>query len=171
MVWIQNYPLYLPISHILYAYTGSKKFLRLSYSGDTRPALFIRKFISSMSKIFLTLGAVNAFLCVGLGAFGAHGLKQRLSVEMLAVYQTGVQYHFYHALGLVGVGLMLLHYPTSKPMRVSGWLMLAGIVLFSLSLYTLSLTGIRGLGAITPFGGVAFLSAWAMLAYGAWTAK
>jgi uncharacterized membrane protein YgdD (TMEM256/DUF423 family) len=124
-----------------------------------------------MSRIFLTLGAVNAFLCVALGAFGAHGLKQRLSAEMLAVYQTGVQYHFYHALGLIAVGVMLLHYPASKPMRTSGWLMLAGIVLFSVSLYALSLSGVRGLGVITPFGGVAFLCAWAMLAYGTWTAK
>ena len=124
-----------------------------------------------MSRIFLTLGAANAFLCVALGAFGAHGLKQRLSAEMLAVYQTGVQYHFYHALGLIMVGMVLLHYPASKPARTSGWLMLAGIVLFSVSLYALSLSGVRGLGAITPFGGVAFLSAWALLAYGAWTAK
>lgn len=124
-----------------------------------------------MARTFLTLGAVNAFFCVVLGAFGAHGLKQRLSAEMLAVYQTGVQYHFYHSLALVGVGLMLLHYPASKPMRLSGWLMLAGIVLFSVSLYVLSLTGMRGLGVITPFGGVSFLSAWALLAYGAWTAK
>lgn len=145
---------------------------RVSYGIGCQLAGFLhQEYIFSMSRIFLTLGAVNAFLCVALGAFGAHGLKQRLSVEMLAVYQTGVQYHFYHALGLVGVGLMLLHYPASKPMRLSGWLMLAGIVLFSVSLYALSLTGIRGLGAITPLGGVAFLSAWAMLAYGAWTAK
>ena len=119
-----------------------------------------------MSRIFLSLGAVNAFLCVGLGAFGAHGLKQRLSADMLAVYQTGVQYHFYHALGLIAVGLILLHYPESKPVALSGWLMLTGIVLFSVSLYALSLTGVRGLGVITPFGGVAFLSAWALLAYG-----
>ena len=85
---------------------------------------------------------------------------------MLAVYQTGVQYHFYHALGLIAVGLILLHYPASKPVALSGWLMLTGIVLFSVSLYALSLTGVRGLGVITPFGGVAFLSAWALLAYG-----
>ena len=122
-------------------------------------------------RIFLTLGAVNAFLCVALGAFGAHGLKQRLSTDMLAVYQTGVQYHFYHALGLIAVGLMLLHFPTSRLVAFSGWLMLTGIVLFSVSLYVLSLTGIRGLGVITPFGGVAFLSAWALLAYGAWVAR
>lgn len=117
------------------------------------------------------LGAINAFLCVAFGAFGAHGLKQRLTADMLAVYQTGVQYHFYHALGLVAVGLMLLHFPASKPLALSGWLMLAGIALFSVSLYALSLTGIRGLGAITPLGGVAFLSGWALFAYGAWTAK
>ena len=117
------------------------------------------------------LGAINAFLCVAFGAFGAHGLKQRLSVDMLAVYQTGVQYHFYHALGLIVVGLVLFHLPKSRPVVLSGWLMLTGIVLFSVSLYALSLTGIRGLGMVTPFGGVAFLSAWALLAYGVWTAK
>lgn len=124
-----------------------------------------------MPKTFLMLGAINAFLCVAFGAFGAHGLKQRLSVDMLAVYQTGVQYHFYHALGLIVVGLVLLHLPKSRPVVLSGWLMLTGIVLFSVSLYALSLTGIRGLGMITPFGGVAFLSAWALLAYGVWAAK
>src|SRR5688500_8839603 len=124
-----------------------------------------------MSRTFIMLGAINAFLCVAFGAFGAHGLKQRLAADMLTVYQTGVQYHFYHALGLVLVGLMLLHFPASKPMVLSGWLMLAGIVLFSVSLYALSLTGIRGLGVITPLGGVAFLSGWALLAYGAWTGK
>jgi uncharacterized membrane protein YgdD (TMEM256/DUF423 family) len=124
-----------------------------------------------MARIFLALGAVNAFLCVVLGAFGAHGLKQKLTPDMLAVYQTGVQYHFYHALGLLAVGLMLMHFPASKPIKWSGWLMLGGIVLFSLSLYTLSLTGIRGLGAITPLCGVSFLSGWAVLAYGVWVSK
>lgn len=119
-----------------------------------------------MPRIFLMLGAINAFLCVAFGAFGAHGLKQRLSAEMLAVYQTGVQYHFYHSLGLIIVGLVLLHIPKSKPVLLSGWLMLGGIILFSISLYALSLTGIRALGAITPLGGIAFLSAWLLLAYG-----
>src|SRR6185312_17057685 len=95
----------------------------------------------TMAKIYLLLAVLNGALAVVLGAFGAHGLKQRLSADMLAVYQTGVQYHFYHALGLVAVGVMLLHYPASKPMRTSGWLMLAGIVLFSVSLYALSLSG------------------------------
>ncbi len=117
------------------------------------------------------LGAINAFLCVAFGAFGAHGLKLRLSADMLAVYQTGVQYHFYHALGLIVVGLVLLHFPKSRSVALSGWLMLAGIVLFSVSLYALSLTGIRELGVITPLGGIAFLSAWALLAYGVRAAK
>jgi uncharacterized membrane protein YgdD (TMEM256/DUF423 family) len=124
-----------------------------------------------MPKTFLLLGAINAFLCVAIGAFGAHGLKDKLSADMLAVYQTAVQYHFYHALGLVTVGLVLLHFPESRPVAWSGWIMLAGIVLFSGSLYVLSLTGLRWLGAITPLGGVAFLLAWALLAYGAWDAK
>lgn len=119
-----------------------------------------------MPRIFLMLGAINAFLCVAFGAFGTHGLKLRLSADMLTVYQTGVQYHFYHALGLIMVGLVLLHFPKSRTVVLSGWLMLAGIVLFSVSLYALSLTGIRELGAITPLGGMAFLSAWILLAYG-----
>ena len=119
-----------------------------------------------MPRIFLMLGAINAFLCVAIGAFGAHGLKQMLSAKMLIVYQTGVQYHFYHSLGLIIVGLVLLHFPKSKPILLSGWLMLGGIVLFSTSLYALSLTEIRALGAITPLGGIAFLSAWLLLAYG-----
>ena len=116
-----------------------------------------------MSRIFLTLGAVNAFLCVALGAFGAHGLKRTLSPDMLAVYQSGVQYHFYHALGILAVGFMLAHYPGSRSAKLSGWLMLAGILLFSVSLYALSLTGMRALGAITPLGGVAFLVAWVLM--------
>ena len=124
-----------------------------------------------MPRIFLMLGAINAFLCVAFGAFGAHSLKQNLSVDMLAVYQTGVQYHFYHSLGLIVIGLVLLHFPKSRYILLSGWLMLAGIVLFSTSLYALSLTEIRALGAITPFGGIAFLSAWLLLAYGVKTTK
>lgn len=124
-----------------------------------------------MPKTFLTLGAINAFLCVALGAFGAHGLKQSLTSDMLSVYQTGVQYHFYHAFGLIMVGLLLLHFSKSRLITLSGWLMLAGIALFSVSLYVLSLTGIKALGMITPFGGVAFLSAWALLAFGIWKEK
>ena len=124
-----------------------------------------------MPRTFLMIGSINALLCVAFGAFGAHGLKQRLTTDMLAVYQTGVQYHFYHALGLILIGLVLFHLPKSKHLVRSGWLMVVGIVLFSVSLYALSLTGIRGLGMVTPFGGVAFLSAWGLFAYGVSTAK
>ena len=114
-------------------------------------------------KYFLILGAVNAFLAVGLGAFGAHGLKARLSLDMLGVYQTGVQYHFYHALGLLLVGMLVSQWPTEGLIKIAGWVMFAGIVIFSGSLYLLSITGIRGLGAITPIGGLAFLVAWLLL--------
>jgi uncharacterized membrane protein YgdD (TMEM256/DUF423 family) len=124
-----------------------------------------------MPKTFLILGAINAFLCVALGAFGAHGLKHMLSADMLDVYHIGVQYHFYHSLGLILVGLVLLHFTSAKLVKLSGWLMLTGIILFSVSLYFLSLTGIRGLAMITPFGGIAFLSAWTLFAYGIWQQK
>ena len=116
-----------------------------------------------MSKIFLILGSINAFLCVGLGAFGAHGLKAKLSEEMMKVYQTGVYYHFFHALGLFAVGFSLLHFPQAVLMKYAGWLMLLGILLFSGSLYALSITGIKILGAITPFGGLSFLIAWLLM--------
>lgn len=124
-----------------------------------------------MPKTFLSLGAINAFLCVALGAFGAHGLKHSLSADMLAVFQTGVQYHFYHALALIMIGLLLLHFTKSKLIIISGWLMLVGIILFCGSLYVLSLTGMRGLGMVAPFGGLSLLSAWALLATGIWKAK
>ncbi|MDH3693924.1 MAG: DUF423 domain-containing protein [Gammaproteobacteria bacterium] len=115
-------------------------------------------------KLFILLGSLNATLVVMLGAFGAHGLKARLSQEMLAVFQTGVQYHFYHALGLFAVAFVASQFPDSTLVKWSGWTMLAGIVLFSGSLYILSLSGIRWLGAITPLGGLAFIVAWCLLA-------
>ena len=114
------------------------------------------------AKIFLILGGVNAALVVLLGAFGAHALKARLSVDMLAVYQTGVHYHLFHALGLLVVGLVATQISDSAYLRWSGWLMLIGIVLFSGSLYVLSTSGLRWLGAITPFGGVSFIAAWVL---------
>jgi uncharacterized membrane protein YgdD (TMEM256/DUF423 family) len=116
------------------------------------------------AKVFLILGSVNAALVVLLGAFGAHALKARLPAEMLAVYQTGVHYHLFHALGLLAAGLVATQIPDSAYLRWSGWLMLAGIVLFSGSLYLLSVSGLRWLGMITPFGGVAFIVAWMLLA-------
>ena len=124
-----------------------------------------------MPKTFLILGILNMVLCIALGAFGAHGLKQFLSADMLSVYHTGVQYHFYHAFGIIVIGLLLLHFPKSRLMPVSGWLMMVGIVLFSFSLYALSVTGTKALGMITPFGGVSFLTAWILLAYAIWKEK
>src|SRR3990172_4441975 len=112
------------------------------------------------AKVFLILGGFNAALVVLLGAFGAHGLKARLSAEMLAVYQTGVHYHLFHALGLIAVGLVATQIPASAYLKWSGWLMLVGIILFSGSLYVLSVSGLRWLGMVTPFGGVAFMAAW-----------
>lgn len=110
-------------------------------------------------------------ICIVLGAFGAHGLKRILSADMLAVYQVGIQYHFFHAIGILIIGLLLLHFPNSRLIPVSGWLMISGVILFSLSLYILSLTGINSLGVITPFGGISFLTAWALLAYSIWKEK
>ena len=118
--------------------------------------------MSPTAKLLLTLGGINAALVVMLGAFGAHGLKARLSVDMLAVYQTGVHYHLFHALGLLVVGLVATQISDSTYLRWSGWLMLVGIVLFSGSLYVLSVTGLRWLGAITPFGGISFIIAWVL---------
>jgi uncharacterized membrane protein YgdD (TMEM256/DUF423 family) len=116
--------------------------------------------MSPTAKLFLILGGINAALVVMLGAFGAHGLKARMTAEMLAVYQTGVHYHLFHALGLLAVGIVALHIVDSVYLKWAGWLMLAGIILFSGSLYVLSLSGLRWLGMVTPFGGLAFIAAW-----------
>jgi uncharacterized membrane protein YgdD (TMEM256/DUF423 family) len=121
-----------------------------------------------MGRWFITAAAVSGFLAVAIGAFGAHGLKQRLSPDLMAVYQTGVQYHFWHTLALLAVGIMLSVGLQNRWLVASGGLFAGGIVLFSGSLYLLALTGIRGLGAITPLGGLLWLVAWACLAYGSW---
>lgn len=99
-----------------------------------------------------------------MGAFGAHGLKTIISPEMLTVYQTGVTYQMYHALGLIGVALIHRQAPDSKLLHWAGWLMFAGILLFSGSLYALALLNHTWLGMITPFGGVCFLAAWLLIA-------
>jgi len=105
------------------------------------------------------------FVAVGAGAFGAHALRARLGPELLAVWQTAVQYHFWHALGLFGVGVLLRLEPDRRGLAAAGWLLVCGIALFSGSLYVMALTGVRALGAVTPFGGVALLAAWATLAW------
>jgi uncharacterized membrane protein YgdD (TMEM256/DUF423 family) len=112
------------------------------------------------ARLFLFLGAVFAALAVVLGAFGAHALKTRLPANLLEVYHTAVQYHFWHALGLLAVGIALQQLPDAGWLRAAGWLLTAGIVLFCGSLYLLALTGVRWLGAVTPLGGTAFILGW-----------
>ncbi len=119
-----------------------------------------------MGKVFIVLGAINGFLSVALGAFGAHGLRSQISTHMLTVFQTGVQYQMYHALALLFIGLWAERNPGLRYINWSGGLLLAGILLFSGSLYLLAITGTRSLGVITPFGGICFLSGWVVLAAG-----
>lgn len=114
-------------------------------------------------KLFIILGAINAFLSVALGAFGAHALKAMVEPYYLGIWETGVQYQMYHALGLLVIGVLAGKLKSSSLLSTSGWLMLTGIVLFSGSLYVLTLTKISILGAITPIGGVAFLTAWILI--------
>ena len=114
------------------------------------------------ADFWLALGGINAFISVAAGAFGAHGLKQRLSSDLLAAFETGARYQMYHALGLLAVAFAV---GQGRSASTAGWAMLAGIVLFSGSLYALALTGIRPLGAITPLGGLCFLAGWAMFVW------
>ena len=118
-----------------------------------------------MARTFLMIAAISGLLAVMIGAFGAHGLKGRVSEELLVIYHTGVQYHFYHTLALGLVGVLLLHFPQARALVWSGWLFTVGIVIFSGSLYLLTLTGTRWLGAITPIGGVAFIGGWLAMVF------
>ncbi|OGB92763.1 MAG: hypothetical protein A3H39_13205 [candidate division NC10 bacterium RIFCSPLOWO2_02_FULL_66_22] len=120
-----------------------------------------------MDRTFFIIGALLAALGVGAGAFGAHALRARLAPELLTVFETGVRYHLIHALGLLAVAWAATRWP-GQATQAAGWLFLAGIVLFSGSLYGLSLSGIRALGAITPLGGVAFIAGWLTLAWAVW---
>jgi uncharacterized membrane protein YgdD (TMEM256/DUF423 family) len=117
-----------------------------------------------MERTFFTLGAVFAGLAVAAGAFGAHALRDRLAPDMLAIFETGVRYQMYHALALLGVAWATVRWPESSAV-LAGWCFVAGIVVFSGSLYVLALTGTRWLGAITPLGGLAFLAGWALLVW------
>ena len=113
-------------------------------------------------KSILTIAALSGLLAVVLGAFGAHALKKMISPEMLEVYKTGVQYQFYHTFALLAVGV-LIHFNTSKALQWSGYLFVVGILLFSGSLYVMTITGIKALGIITPFGGTVWIAAWFLL--------
>lgn len=120
-------------------------------------------------KIFILFGAALMLLGVGAGAFGAHALAGFLEqTGRLGTYDTAVRYQMYHALGLLAVGLLAYHLPTTNWLTWAGWLMLVGIFIFSGSLYLLIFTGVRLFGAITPIGGVALILAWACVFVAAW---
>lgn len=121
-----------------------------------------------MARLFISLGAFAGLLGVAIGAFGAHALRGRLDEYARGIFETAVQYHFIHALALLAVGLLALQAPGSALLRSAGWLFVIGLLLFSGSLYLLSVSGVRWLGAITPLGGLAFMAAWACLAAQAW---
>ncbi|MEP6389639.1 MAG: DUF423 domain-containing protein [Halioglobus sp.] len=121
-----------------------------------------------MANLFITLAALSGMFAVALGAFGAHALKGRLDTYALGVFETAVQYHFIHTIALLCVGLLALSQPPTLLLRSSGLLFLLGLLLFSGSLYVLSLSGIKWLGAITPLGGLAFIGGWGCLAAVGW---
>ena len=116
-----------------------------------------------MNRTFVALGSSLAFLGVALGAFGTHGLKDRLSPASIEIWKTAVQYHLIHALALVFIGLLASQIQ-SKNIERAGWLIFAGTIVFAGSLYALAVSGIKWLGAITPLGGVCFLAGWLMIA-------
>ncbi len=118
-----------------------------------------------MSKLWFVLGAANAFMSVAMGAFGAHGLRARLTEHMLRNWESAARYQMYHALGLIAVASLATHKGGAD---AAGWSMLAGIVVFSGSLYVMALTGVTKLGAVTPIGGLGFLLGWVLFARAAW---
>lgn len=124
----------------------------------------------SLDRLLIAAGAISAFVGVGLGAFGAHGLRKRLDADMLAVFEVGVRYQLYHALALIGGGAAAGRLAPG-PLQAAGILFVLGTLVFSGSLYILSMTGRKWLGAVTPLGGLALLAGWASLAWAALAAS
>lgn len=120
-----------------------------------------------MERTFVLLGALFAFLAVTLGAFGAHVVRGRLTEEALAIFETAARYQMYHALGLFAIAWAMHRWPQTH-LQLAGWSFVAGIVLFSGSLYLLSVMGWRWMGAVTPFGGLGFLLGWGVLIFNVW---
>ena len=120
-----------------------------------------------MDRIFFAIGSLSGFIGVALGAFGAHALKSRLDPDLLATFEVGVRYQMYHAFALLAVAWAQTRWPGAV-LNASGWLFVAGTLLFSGSLYVLSLTGEKWLGAVAPVGGLALLGGWLCLAWAAW---
>ncbi|MEK4434904.1 MULTISPECIES: DUF423 domain-containing protein [Paenibacillus] len=121
-----------------------------------------------MQRVWMTVGAVMTMLSVAIGAFGAHMLKEKIGADAIAVYETGVQYHMIHALALLIVGLTAGQLGMSSKLKWAARLLFIGIIVFSGSLYVLSITGIKVLGAITPIGGIAFIAGWLLFALDVW---
>jgi uncharacterized membrane protein YgdD (TMEM256/DUF423 family) len=138
-----------------------------AYSLQYQSIHFIEILVCAMSAtFFLISGCVHMLLAVGLGAFGAHALENSMSEAMMQTYRTGNQYHFYHALGLIFLGILIQSVREAKWIVWGSWAIWIGLLLFSGSLYVLAISGLRTLGAITPFGGLAFLLGWALAAWG-----
>ncbi len=123
-----------------------------------------------MPKLWFITGCLMGALGVAVGAFGAHSLRQRVSADLLTVFETGVRYQMYHAFGLLAVAFASDRWSQTN-FNLAGWLFLIGILLFSGSLYLLCLSGMKVLGAITPLGGLCFLAAWVLLAWGVWKSQ
>lgn len=123
-----------------------------------------------MDRVFFIIGSLSAGLGVAAGAFGAHALRARLTAELLSVFETGVRYHLIHALALLAAAWAATRWPEAA-VNTAGWLFVAGTLLFSGSLYGLSLSGLRALGAVTPLGGIAFIAGWLTLAWGVWQGR
>ncbi|MDP3920955.1 MAG: DUF423 domain-containing protein [Candidatus Omnitrophota bacterium] len=121
-------------------------------------------------KVFFVLGASLGFLGVAMGAFGAHALKNKLTPDMMAIFEVGVRYHMYHALALLAAGWAATQYQ-SGAVNLGGWLFLSGVCVFSGSLYVLAFTAVKAWGAVTPIGGLLLLGGWVSLALGVWRAQ
>jgi uncharacterized membrane protein YgdD (TMEM256/DUF423 family) len=125
-----------------------------------------------MTQLFLSIASILGGLSVAAGAFGAHALRERISERSLEIFDTGARYQMYHALALLFVALLLSRTDSPPPTLIaSGWLFILGIAIFSGSLYALSLTGVKSLGAIAPLGGAALIAGWGALAFAAWNLK
>ncbi len=123
-----------------------------------------------MDKVFMTIGAASAFIGVALGAFAAHGLKGKLAASAVETFEVGVRYQMYHAFALIATSWVLSRWPGPNG-AIAGWLFVAGTVIFSGSLYGLSVSGVRWLGAITPLGGLSFLAGWVYLIRAVWQSE
>ncbi|WP_193193676.1 DUF423 domain-containing protein [Nostoc sp. MG11] len=125
-----------------------------------------------MTQIFLSVAAILSGLSVAAGAFASHALREKISERSLEIFETGARYQMYHALALLLVAVLISRTESPPPTLIaSGWLFIIGIAIFSGSLYTLSLSSVKSLGAIAPLGGAAFLAGWGALAFAAWNLK